>query len=88
MNELEFLFDFNMREKWDLSETRSIVIGGGDVAFDVARSALRCGSPEVQLACLERDHLGEMPGSKDERDGGRREGVIFNDGWGPDEILI
>ena len=29
-----------------------------------------------------------MPGSKDERDGGRREGVIFNDGWGPDEIII
>ena len=27
-------------------------------------------------------------GSKDERDGGRREGVIFNDGWGPDEIII
>jgi NADPH-dependent glutamate synthase beta subunit-like oxidoreductase len=47
---LAFLFDFNMREAWDLSSTRSIVIGGGDVAFDVARSALRCGSPEVQLA--------------------------------------
>ena len=38
---LEFLFDFNMREKWDLTTQRSIVIGGGDVAFDVARSALR-----------------------------------------------
>jgi NADPH-dependent glutamate synthase beta subunit-like oxidoreductase len=85
---LQFLFDFNMREKWDLSSKRSIVIGGGDVAFDVARSALRCGSPEVQLACLEREHLNEMTGSVDEREGGRREGVVINDGWGPREIVI
>ncbi|HEY5621688.1 MAG TPA: FAD-dependent oxidoreductase [Pontiella sp.] len=85
---LQFLFDFNMREKWDLSAKRSIVIGGGDVAFDVARSALRCGSPEVQLACLEREHLNEMTGSVDEREGGRREGVTINDGWGPREIVV
>jgi formate dehydrogenase beta subunit len=58
------------------------------VAFDVARSALRCGSPEVQLACLEREHLNEMTGSVDEREGGRREGVIINDGWGPSEIVV
>ena len=85
---LDFLFDFNMRDRWDLSSKRAIVIGGGDVAFDVARSALRSGSPEVNLACLERDYLGEMPGSKDERDGGRREGVVINDGWGPEEIVV
>jgi formate dehydrogenase beta subunit len=85
---LAFLFDFNMREAWDLSTRRSIVIGGGDVAFDVARSALRSGSPEVQLACLEREHLNEMTGSVDERDGGRREGVVINDGWGPREIVV
>ena len=60
----------------------------GDVAFDVARSALRSGSPEVNLAYLERDYLGEMPGSKDEQDGGRREGVVINDGWGPEEIVV
>ena len=85
---LAFLFDFNLREKWNLTTSRSIVIGGGDVAFDVARSALRCGSPEVQLACLEREHLGEMTGSVDEREGGRREGVVINDGWGPVEIVV
>ena len=85
---LAFLFDFNLREKWDLTTSRSIVIGGGDVAFDVARSALRCGSPDVQLACLEREHLNEMTGSVDEREGGRREGVTINDGWGPREIIV
>lgn len=85
---LAFLLDFNMFERWDLSNQRCIVIGGGDVAFDVARSAVRCDAKEVQLCCLEREHLGEMPGSADEREGGRREGVVINDGWGPDEIVV
>lgn len=85
---LQFLLEFNFGSPWDLKEKRAIVIGGGDVAFDVARSALRCKSPEVQLVCLEREALGEMPGSSDEREGGRKEGVVFNDGWGPDEIVV
>ena len=29
-----------------------------------------------------------MPGSKDERDGGAGEGVVINDGWGPEEIVV
>lgn len=85
---LGFLLDFNFGRAWDLKGKRTIVIGGGDVAYDVARSALRSGAPEVQMACLEREALGEMPGSADEREGGRREGVILNDGWGPDEIVV
>ena len=85
---LKFLLDFNFSRTWDLSLKKSIVIGGGDVAFDVARCALRCKSPSVELCCVEREHLGEMRGSKDERDGGRREGVIINDGWGPLKIEI
>lgn len=85
---LQFLLEFNLQKKWDLEAKRAIVIGGGDVAFDVARSSLRCQSPEVNLCCLEREHLGEMPGSADEREGGRKEGVIINDGWGPDKIII
>ena len=85
---LQFLLDFNFYRGWDLSNKKSVVIGGGDVAFDVARSALRCKSSNVELCCVEREHLGEMRGSKDERDGGRREGVIINDGWGPSKIEI
>jgi len=68
---LGFLLDFNFGRTWDLKGKRTIVIGGGDVAYDVARSALRSGAPEVQMACLEREALGEMPGSADEREGGR-----------------
>jgi thioredoxin reductase/ferredoxin len=85
---LKFLLDFNFGNRWDLAAKRAIVIGGGDVAFDVARSALRCKSPEVNLVCLEREALGEMTSSADEREGGRREGVIISDGWGPDEIVV
>ncbi len=85
---LGFLRDFNFGRAWNLENKRTIVIGGGDVAYDVARSALRSAASEVQMVCLERESLGEMPGSKDERDGGRREGVILNDGWGPDEIAV
>jgi formate dehydrogenase (NADP+) beta subunit len=85
---LAFLLDFNFGKRWDLAGKRAIVIGGGDVAFDVARSALRCESPEVNLICLEREALGEMTSSADEREGGRREGVIISDGWGPDEIVV
>ncbi len=85
---LKFLLDFNLFDAPSFAGKRSIVIGGGDVAFDVARSALRCKSPLVNLCCLEREHLGEMPGSAEERRGGRREGVVFNDGWGPDKIIV
>ncbi len=85
---LEFLFEFNCATPWDLTGKKCLVIGGGDVAFDVARSALRCRAPVVNLCCLEREALNEMTGSVDEREGGRREGVIFNDGWGPDEIVV
>jgi NADPH-dependent glutamate synthase beta subunit-like oxidoreductase len=31
-----------------------LVIGGGNVAMDVARSALRCGADKVRLICLEK----------------------------------
>lgn len=85
---LGFLLDFNFGRPWDLKGKRAIVIGGGDVAYDVARSALRSGASTVQMACLEREALGEMPGSKDEREGGRREGVVLNDGWGPEAIVV
>ena len=41
-----------------------VVIGGGNVAMDVARSALRSGASTVNLFCLESEK--EMPASPDE----------------------
>jgi len=61
-----------------------IVIGGGNVAMDVARSALRAGAAKVKLACLECDE--EMPAFEWEIEEAREEGVEFNTSWGPDTI--
>ncbi len=61
-----------------------VVIGGGNVAMDVARSALRAGAAKVKLACLECD--AEMPAFEWEIEEAREEGVEFNTSWGPDAI--
>lgn len=63
-----------------------LVIGGGNVAMDVARSALRCGAESVKLACLECSS--EMPASPWEREEALEEGVIMNPAWGPKRILV
>jgi NADH-quinone oxidoreductase subunit F len=55
---LDFLSKVRMGEEVPLSG-RTVVIGGGNVAVDVARTALRSGAQEAQIFCLEpRD---EMP---------------------------
>ena len=65
---------------------RTVVIGGGNVAIDVARTSSRCGSGEVSMFCLEdRDH---MPASEDEVLEAEEEGIQVNCGWGPKEILV
>ncbi|UCC73634.1 MAG: FAD-dependent oxidoreductase [Gemmatimonadota bacterium] len=58
-----------------------VVIGGGDVAIDVARTALRLGPDEVHLYCLEG--RGEMPAHGREVAEAEREGVVVHNGWGP-----
>ena len=64
---------------------RVIVIGGGDVAVDVALTALRCGARDVTMACLEsRD---EMPAHDWEIENALEEGVRIMPSWGPHKIL-
>jgi len=62
-----------------------VVIGGGDVAMDCARSALRLGAKNVTVASLEQEC--DLPASTHEQHGARGEGVIFRCGWGGDDIL-
>ncbi len=62
-----------------------IVIGGGNVAMDTARTALRMGAQEVQLYCLESKE--EMPAFKYELEQAEKEGVVMNPSWGPKQIL-
>ncbi len=62
-----------------------LVIGGGNVAVDVAMTALRCGAKDVRMACLESEN--EMPASQWELEGAIAEGVTVIPSWGPDKIL-
>ena len=62
-----------------------VVVGGGNVAVDVARTALRVGADDVQVFCLEaRD---EMPAWEKEIEEALEEGIVINPSWGPQEIM-
>ncbi len=64
---------------------KTVVVGGGNVAIDVARTAGRCGAESVSMFCLEpRD---KMPASDEEVAEAEEENVSVNCGWGPKEIL-
>ncbi|HEX3022882.1 MAG TPA: FAD-dependent oxidoreductase [Lachnospiraceae bacterium] len=81
---VDFLRDVNLGRKAELSGN-VIVIGGGNVAIDVARTATRQGASTTMLYCLEsRD---EMPALPDEIEEAEEDGVSFNNGWGPKRIL-
>jgi formate dehydrogenase beta subunit len=58
-----------------------VVIGGGDVAMDVARTALRLQAEEVHLYCLEQRD--EMPAYEREILEAELEGVVVHPGWSP-----
>lgn len=64
---------------------RTVVVGGGNVAIDVARTASRCGASEVSMFCLEGREI--MPASEEEITEAQEEGITLNCGWGPKEIL-
>lgn len=66
-------------------EGRTVVVGGGNVAIDVARTASRCGASEVSMFCLEGRDI--MPASEEEITEAQEEGITLNCGWGPKEIL-
>ena len=79
-----FLREVNREESKDMLSGHVVVIGGGNVAMDVARSALRSGATYVDLFCLESEK--EMPASPDEVEEAIHEGIIMHCGWGPQEI--
>ncbi len=95
---VDFLRDVALGKPVELGD-RVIVIGGGNVAFDVARTVLRQeeydvsrtaarlrGVREVHLACLES--LEEMPADTVEIVEGTEEGILRHNSWGPKEILV
>jgi NADPH-dependent glutamate synthase beta subunit-like oxidoreductase len=62
-----------------------VVIGGGNVAIDVARTALRLGAKQVEMVALEKRD--EMPAYEEEVAATLAEGIIINNGWGPNRII-
>ncbi len=66
-------------------EDRVLVVGGGNVAVDVALTALRSGAKEVTMACLEKRE--EMPANDWEIEQALEEGVHLMPAWGPGRIL-
>ena len=64
---------------------RVVVIGGGNIGADVARTALRCGADSVDLYCLEAYE--DMPMGEEDRGECEREGIHIHAGWGQTEIV-
>ena len=62
-----------------------VIIGGGNVALDCSRTAVRLGADEVTVLCVE---MGDMvPCHEWERKEAEEESVIFKEGWAPVEFL-
>jgi NADPH-dependent glutamate synthase beta subunit-like oxidoreductase len=71
---VDFLIDVNEGKEIPLKE-KILVVGGGNVAIDAARSAKRLGAKEVFI--VYRRSRSEMPAIKSEVDEAEREGVKF-----------
>jgi len=98
MGGVDFLRDVSLGKQVAVGQ-RVIVIGGGNVAYDVARTVLRqeeydvsrtaarmAGVRQVNLVCLES--LEQMPADTVEILEGQEEGVTRHNSWGPKEVLV
>jgi NADH-quinone oxidoreductase subunit F len=81
---LQFLAD--IRTGKDIKLTgKVIVIGGGNVAMDVARTALRVGALDVQI--YYRRTVEEMPAWEKDIEEAIEEGIVINSLWAPKRII-
>ena len=80
---LDFLKEVNQEHPVNIGK-KVVVVGGGNVAMDVARSARRLGASEVHAFCLEA--RSEMPAHSWEIEEAEEEGIQIHNSWGPQEI--
>ena len=73
---LEFLRKVSLGEAPDLTGKTVVIVGGGNVAMDAARTARRLGSQETRVAY--RRGRQEMPAHTAEIDEAEMEGVLFD----------
>ena len=81
---IDFLRDVTLGTSPDIG-TRVAVCGGGDVAMDACRTAVRLGAKEVYI--IYRRTRDEMPATPFEIDDAEEEGVQFKFLTNPEEIL-
>lgn len=82
---IDFIRDVNLGKDIRL-HGQTVVIGGGNVAVDVARTAARVGAETVAMFCLESREL--MPAAADEVSEAEHEDISVHNSWGPKEILV
>lgn len=80
----EFLRDVNRGLEFRLGKN-VVVVGGGNVAIDVALTARRLGAERIDIFCLESRE--EMPAHPWEIRLAEEEGVFINTSWAPKKIL-
>ncbi|PKL23510.1 MAG: pyridine nucleotide-disulfide oxidoreductase [Spirochaetae bacterium HGW-Spirochaetae-3] len=81
---VDFLREVNLGRKTGLSGN-VIVIGGGNVAIDVARTAIREGAGKTSMFSLES--RAEMPALAEEIEEALEEKIEIDNGWGPKRIV-
>jgi NADPH-dependent glutamate synthase beta subunit-like oxidoreductase len=81
---MDFLRNVRQGVKYEMP-SKVLVIGGGNVAIDVALTAKRLGAKDIEMACLESEN--EMPAHDWEIEQAREEGITINCSWGPEEII-
>ena len=81
---IDFMRAINIGGEGKLSG-KVVVIGGGNIGADVARTAVRCGADSVSLYCLEG--YDDMPMGEEDRSECEREGIEIHAGWGQTEVL-
>ncbi len=84
LSAVPFLRAVNSGEKPEIGK-EIIVIGGGNVAVDVARCAVRLGAKKVRMVCLEK--FEEMPAFSWEIEEALEEEIEINCSWGPKAII-
>ena len=81
----DFLRKVKLNHPVDIAGRRVIVVGGGNVAMDAARTARRLGAASVTIAY--RRSRDEMPAHHVEAADAEKEGVAFRLLVAPDEVL-
>ena len=87
-NGIDYAVSFLKKAADDLTQKMDdevVVVGGGNVAVDVARTAKRFGASKVTMISLESRE--EMPAKKDEISETLGDDIFIQNSWGPKEVL-